>query len=352
MALIVGTPGNDRPLNDPDGLSDIIFGDSSGLVNVASGDDTIFAREGNDVVAGDAAVIGPRGAGGDDTIYGGGGGDEIFGDASKQLFGRGGDDVLYQNNGVGRLIGDALEVEGGARAGNDRLFGSGVLIGDSVFEIASGVCGNDFLDASNASVGSFLYGDVERGDLDGNTVGGWDTLLGSKFADVMVGDAEDVDDIARGGDDRLKGSDGDDRLLGDALQSLFERGAGGDDVLRGGSGNDVIYGDAPLLADFARGGADLIFGGSGDDELWGDGQLDGSATGGNDRFFFAGAFGDDVVQDFQRGKDQLVFTDYSSSDLSISLDDGDRLITVTGNHTVRLTDYTGPLTFGVDVIFA
>lgn len=352
MALIVGTLGDDRPLNDPDGESDVIFGDSAGMLNVLAGSDAIFGRGGDDVIAGDAAIIGPAGRGGDDVIFGGDGSDTIYGDASKQLFGRGGDDIIHQNRGPGRLIGDALEVEGGARGGNDQLFGGGTLVGDSVFEIASGRCGNDYLDASDATVGSFLYGDVELGDLDGNTVGGWDRLLGSRFADLLVGDAGDVDDIARGGDDRLWGNGGNDVLCGDAEQSIFERGAGGDDVLRGGAGNDTLYGDAPELKDFASGGADVLYGGTGDDDLWGDGVLSGWATGGADRFVFGGAFGNDTVHDFRRGEDQLVFEGFQRADLEITLDRGDRLITVDGDHTVRLVDFAGALSFGVDVIFA
>ncbi len=39
MALIVGTLGDDRPLNDPDGESDAIFGDSAGMLNVLAGSD-------------------------------------------------------------------------------------------------------------------------------------------------------------------------------------------------------------------------------------------------------------------------------------------------------------------------
>jgi Ca2+-binding RTX toxin-like protein len=352
MALIVGTIDDDRPIVDPADADDRIFGDSDQILNVATGDDRILGRGGNDVISGDAVTIGPRGLAGDDVIEGGNGGDEIYGDASKQLFGRGGDDVIYQNGGAGRLIGDALEVEGGSRAGNDRLFGGGVLIGDSVFEIASAVAGNDVLDASSAKVASFLYGDVEQGDLDGDTVGGWDRLIGSAFDDLLVGDAEDVDDVTAGGDDRLWGNGGSDRLFGDALQSIFEGGKGGDDVLRGGGGADTLYGDAPELSDFARGGADALHGGVGDDDLWGDGILGGSAKGGADSFHFAGAFGDDVIHDFRRGEDKLVFAGYDAGDLDLALDSGDRVITVTGGDTVRLADFAGSLTFGIDIVFA
>jgi Ca2+-binding RTX toxin-like protein len=352
MALIVGTLGDDRPLNDPVGDDDTIFGDSAAVVNLATGSDRIFGRDGDDVIAGDAPIIGPLGKAGDDIIFGGDGSDTIYGDASKQLFGRGGNDIIYQNGGPGRLIGDALEVEGGARGGNDQLFGGGTLVGDSVFEIASGRCGNDILDASAATVASFLYGDVEQGDLDGNTVGGWDRLSGGRFRDLLVGDAEDVDDIARGGDDRLWGDAGGDVLCGDAEQSIFERGSGGDDVLRGGAGWDVLYGDAPLLADFATGGDDILYGGNGDDELWGDGELDGSATGGRDRFVFGGTFGDDTVQDFRPGEDVLAFEGFDRADVELTLDAGDRVVTVDGVHTVRLVDFAGSLTFGVDLVFA
>ena len=78
--------------------------------------------------------------------------------------------------------------------------------------------------------------------------------------------------------------------------------------------------------------------------------MDGPAIGGQDQFVFGGAFGDDTVQDFRRGEDKLVFDGYDRVDLVLTLDGGDRVITVAGDHTVRLVDYAGALRFGVDVI--
>jgi RTX calcium-binding nonapeptide repeat (4 copies) len=206
VATIVGTLGDDFQIIDFNNGDDEIFGDSTGTVNVATGDDRIFARGGMDVIYGDALTIGPAGRGGDDLIQGGDGDDFVRGDAGGSLFGTGGNDTIYQNSGSGALTGDALDLVGaGARGGNDRLFGTGTLVGDSVLSMASATGGDDLLDAQRATEGSFLYGDVQEEDLDGTGVGGRDRLFGSAFDDVLVGDAgANVDDGARAGDDLLR----------------------------------------------------------------------------------------------------------------------------------------------------
>ena len=124
-------------------------------------------------------------------------------------------------------------------------------------------------------------------------------------------------------------------------------------MLRGGAGSDLIFGDADELFDFAAGGDDRIFGGGGDDELWGDGELLDDATGGADRFFFAGGFGDDTIFDFRQGEDTIVFQGFEPSDFQITIEGGtDTLLTSLSDNSLRLADFTDPLVFGVDVIFA
>ena len=151
----------------------------------------------------------------------------------------------------------------------------------------------------------------------------------------LFGDARDMFELSRGGNDLLTGGDNDDRgflvfnnLFGDA-RNMFESSRGGNDLLTGGDngdsgevinaifgdagemsgtsvgGNDTliggnntgsghvtnqIMGDANALFDFARGGNDTLIGGSASinngftlNQFYGDGiTVSGSVQAGND----------------------------------------------------------------------
>jgi hypothetical protein len=352
MAVIVGVTGN-NPLLQGTPDADEIYGNINGTVTFVAGNDRIFGLAEDDLITGDGCDVAPNGRGGNDVVQGGDGFDEIYGDACDQLFGVGGNDTLYQNGDVGLLVGDAYDVETLSKPGNDKLYGTGTLVGDSVLGVSSVVLGNDLLSAKGASEGSFLFGDVQDGDVDGTGRGGRDTLWGSEFDDELFGDAgSDIDDGAVGGNDTLAGFGGDDLLCGDAGFGIFEAAKGGNDVLRGGAGGDLLFGDAPELADFAQGGADRINGGGGDDLLWGDGELFDDAVGGRDRFVFDGAFGDDLVFDFrQEDADQLQFYGLTQSEVTITQDSGDTVLTTLGDDSVTLVGFLGTLTVGTDLVF-
>jgi Ca2+-binding RTX toxin-like protein len=351
MATIIGTTGNDT-LIDLSGVDDTIWGDLQGTLLGLGGNDKIYGRAGNDFIYGDAEIIGPSGRGGNDDISGGDGADRIFGDASGTLYGSGGDDVLHQNGGAGDLVGDANLLAAGARGGNDRLYGAGTLVGDSydtIFSSAFG--GHDLLDASSATVSSLLMGDAS-GNLVGASVGGDDKLIGSVLGDLLLGEGGgEISGSSRGGNDRLMANGGDDSLYGDAA-ILRDFARGGQDLLRGGSGNDQLYGDGIELRGNAVGGNDQLYGGSGNDQLWGDGDIVGDAVGGRDRFFFSDSFGDDTINDFRQGEDRLVFIGYQPDELQITVVGSDTVLTTLGDDSVTLTDFTGALTYGTDVIFA
>ena len=351
--------------------SDQIYGNARGPVNVATGSDRIFGRGGDDRIVGDTGSyedgnfnlvtgdIGPAGRGGNDTVQGGDGDDDIYGDTDSDLLGIGGNDILYQNAGQGTLVGDADVVSTTTRCGNDQLFGDGFLLGDA-FEGRAVLFGNDLLVASTASgsgSGSSLFGDL-RNTLEFTCVGGRDTLKGATLNDLLVGDAEALRESARGGNDTLSGGGGDDELFGDALFGIFGTAKGGNDVLRGDAGNDLIFGDGRSLDEFAQGGNDRLLGGAGDDQLSGDGELEGLAQGGKDRFVFSGNFGDDQILDFRTADgDQLIFRGLTQSEVTQSIvtvtDPNDSLLLTTlGGESVTLVGYTGPLTPGVDIVFA
>ena len=64
------------------------------------------------------------------------------------------------------------------------------------------------------------------GNAGGDTYEGVEGLLGSNFADVLVGDAGSNVLRGEGGDDRLSGAAGDDVLFGDAGADQLDGGAG------------------------------------------------------------------------------------------------------------------------------
>ena len=100
-----------------------------------------------------------------------------------------------------------------------------------------------------------------------------ESLYGSKFRDVLVGNAG-VNYLTGGeGDDEIRGEGGDDRVFGDE----------GNDRLLGGSGNDSVGGDR---------GQDRVVGDSGDDVL--------SGGDGNDNDTLDGGAGLDAIT-YRRG---------------------------------------------------
>jgi Ca2+-binding RTX toxin-like protein len=371
MAIITGFLTVGTTLTGTDDF-DQIYGNARGTVNVATGSDRIFGRGGDDFILGDtgafdnssgdfvAGDIGPAGRGGNDTIEGGDGFDVIYGDTSNALFGIGGNDILYQNADRGLLVGDADFVSTSGRCGNDRLYGDGDLIGDAQAGGRAAGYGNDLLVAGSASgFGSELYGDLRNDALEGNSLGGRDTLRGGAFEDVIVGDAWSLGDDAAGGNDRLWGNGGADQLFGDVEDGMFETSRGGNDVLRGGAGDDILFGDSgDQLSEFTRGGNDRLEGGVGDDELWGDGELEESGQGGKDKFVFSGNFGDDLILDFrQEDGDVIVLQGLTQSEVQISRvafnDPNDStLITTVGDDSITLVGFTGSLVTGTDIIFA
>jgi Ca2+-binding RTX toxin-like protein len=354
MATITGTLGDDPQIIDLINQADTIYGDFVGDLgpSVVSGSDRIFGRDFGDEISGDARnLFGATTRGGNDVVFGGKGDDAIFGDAELFLSmgARGGDDTLNQGAGFGVIFGDALNLDTGARGGNDRLSGA-QLSGDGggLFDSFGG---NDVLDATRADMASQLSGDSSQG-MAGTSRGGRDTLKGSSFDDVLSGDAlGDMEGSSRGGNDSVSGFGGDDQLYGDVKSSLLDTARGGNDGLRGGAGNDTLYGDAEVLQDSSRGGNDNLFSGGGNDQLWGDGVLLDSAVGGADRFHFDSNFGEDTINDFDAAADDIVFRGYTQTEATISIAGADSVFTTFDGDTVTVLGFTGPYSIGDNLFF-
>lgn len=134
----------------------------------------------------------------------------------------------------------------------------------------------------------------------------YNSITGSRQADVLTGTS---------GSDAIQGFKGNDMLRGNGGSDIV-RGGGGHDSLYGGGGNDELYGGN--RGDELNGGAgqDTLWGGNGNDVLDGGAGNDILKGGqGNDTFVFGSGSGDDVIRDFTIGEDK-VFMDFSRAELN------------------------------------
>ena len=202
-----------------------------------AGDDTLDGEEGDDVLEGGAgADVFNGGAGGDTASYTGSPvrvrvnldtGQAAGGDAAGDTF----HDIEHL---AGSAYADKLTGDGGANrlsggAGDDRLYGSAgndVLNGGAGADTLGGGAGDDtvsYLD-SDARVRVNLHTEaVADGHATGDKLRSIEHVIGSAYADMLMGDK---------GANRLAGAAGDDQIYGD----------GGNDVLVGGPGADTLGG--------------------------------------------------------------------------------------------------------------
>ena len=186
-----------------------------------SEDDYIFGYGGFDLLFGGF---------GNDNIYGGAGDDGLFGYYGNDFLAGGtGDDTILGEQGDDTLVGGSGEDELDGGDGQD------VLLGGSGFDTLAGGAGADTLDGGSGtdtadyagSSGpiwvSLLTGVGTKGDAAGDVLISIENVIGSAYADVIIGD---------GGENWLSGLAGNDTLVGGF----------GDDVLNGGAGADVLSG--------------------------------------------------------------------------------------------------------------
>jgi Ca2+-binding RTX toxin-like protein len=341
VAAIMGTNGNDT--------------NGNGL-NGSIGDDLVFARNGNDIIAAAAGNDAAYGGNGNDTfmatvgdgndVYDGGAGRDRISlsvgggnDASVNLdssahtvngtllaaqtatsvengtdtlvsiedaIGGGGANILVGTAGVNRLEG---------RGGNDTLVG-----GDGGDQLVGGT-GNDTAsyETSTSGVQAYLIDPGSNtGDADGDTYTSIENLTGSSQADTLQGNnATNV----------LKGGDGGDSLAGLGGADTLDGGADADS-LNGGGGNDTLIGGA---------GSDTMNGGTG-----------------NDTFVFAAGFGNDTIAGFDHnvaggGQDLLDISAFGIAaadfvaEVSIVTDATGTMVTIVDSgDTIHLAGVTTP----------
>lgn len=230
--------------------------------------------------AGDYAFSGADGA---DRAWGAAGNDTLGGDAGNDtMYGQDGDDSLLGGDGDDTLNGENNNdvLEGGA--------GSNQLNGGS---------GTDTASYANAAAGVTVdLGRVAAQDTGAGTdsFSSIENLLGSAFADSLVGDSANNLIDGADGDDTLNGSQGDDTVNGGAgVDHVI--GGNGADLLSGGTGDDVLDGKV---------GADVLNGDAGRDALNGGGDND-QLNGGDNFDTLFGSTGNDTL-DGGTGNDILI----------------------------------------------
>jgi Ca2+-binding RTX toxin-like protein len=166
-----------------------------------------------------------KGAGGHDLLDGGDADDDSRG-GEDWLFGGAGDDTLLGGRGpmVNHLVGGpgADDLIGGASEDDPYS-----LIGNMGLDIA------EYGSSSAGVIVNLMSGIGTGGDAAGDTLVEIEAVVGSAFADGLIGDDEYNFLSGGGGSDTLKGG-------------------GGSDALRGGEGSDsLVGGDGADWADFA-----------------------------------------------------------------------------------------------------
>ena len=343
-----GTPEVDTLLNIENitggGGGDFIVGDaeanvirgmgSSDDIRGMAGNDSLFGGDGNDNLNGGLGADALQGGDGFDTVFyststsgvtinlitglGFGGdakGDTLFG--IEGVVGSFFDDIITGDNGVNDLLGST---------GNDNIHGAGG--DDNIFgnEGADQLDGGDGIDQASYTFSSagvnidFLTGIGSGGDAGGDTLSGFENILGSHFTDTLLGD---------GGANEFIGGSGDDTLIGRGGADSLD-GSDGKDIVDGGTGNDSIHYDhssSGVQVDFVKNTAaggdaagdtisniENIFGSEFADSLWTNGLNNhifghgGSDTlngrGGDD--YFDGGLGQDIMTG-GTGKDGFSF---------------------------------------------
>lgn len=265
---------------------------ASDVISALSGNDTIFGGPGADTIDGglgsDIVTYAASGAGvWVDLELALGSGGHAAGDSIRQvehLIGSAFSDRLVGTTGANSLVGmDGDDTLSGGDGADTIQGGAGgdLLLGGNGIDLLS------YETSLAAVVVSFANAAARGGDATGDTISGFENLVGSGRNDRLTGDSQSnaVDagggnDVVEGegsndtllggaGDDQLFGQDGADSLVGGTENDTLDGGAGRDS-LDGGSGNDVL-----------RGGTDddRVFDDSGNDRLLGDDGNDSLASG-------------------------------------------------------------------------
>lgn len=214
MAKILGTSGNDQLIGTSaddsiyadDGNDTVKAGAGNDLIYGGDGNDQLYGEDGNDTIDAGNGNDTVDGGGGDDTISAGDGNDTVYGGAGNDVIdGAKGNDTIYGGDGDDRIL---------ASLDSDAIYGGG---------------GIDTYDASGSTVGiniNLATGVVKAPST--STISGVENVTGSRFADVIVGDAGANVFNGNGGNDLIYGGGGNDTFIASNGNVSYTGGAGND----------------------------------------------------------------------------------------------------------------------------
>lgn len=209
--------------------------------------------------------------------------------------------------------------------GNDTFKGS---LSDDVLVGGEGRDRVDYRHSNYPITGNLSANIATGGDAKGDIFDSIESLDGSQFNDLLIGDTNANRLYGFKGDDTLVGNDGDDYLSGQHGADSLE-GRAGKDRLLGGSGADNLMGDADN---------DFLAGGKGDDSLSGT-SLSANRVGEIDRLQ-----GNSGADTFVLGTDNTAFYDDGDNSsngvadyaLILDFDPTEDLIQLSGTETYYL----------------
>ncbi len=317
---LVGTAFADTLTGD--GSANILDGGAGAdVLNGGAGDDVLLGSDGGDSFDGgvgqDTVSYAKADAAVTVNLSTAGSGGAATGDTYVSI------ESVIGSNYADTLSGDSQSNTLNGGAGDDSitaLAGDDVLIGGAGADVLDGGAGVDLADYSAAMQGVAI--DLQAGGLIGapdgrsfeNSEAAGDTyidienVLGSDYADYLLGDSL-VNALNGGaGNDVLEGRDGDDVLTGGSGHDILVGGVGAD-ILNGGEGSDTAsYASATsaIAIDLALGGTlgdalgdvltdvENVVGSDHDDVISGD-ISDNELSGGSGSDVLSGDSGDDVL---------------------------------------------------------
>ena len=249
---------------------------------------------------------------GNDTLRGGAGHDWLTGGAGADTLdgGAGEDTVSYEGSNAGLTVNLRTGEASGGHATGDSIRGFEHIVGSAYADTLTGDGGSNFIRGgagadvleggdgddtvsyaeSNAGVAVNLRtGEASGGHATGDSIRGFEHIVGSAYADTLTGDGGSNFILGSGGADTLDGGDGDDTVSYVSSNSGVAVNLRTGEVSGGHATGDSIRGFEHVIGSFFY--ADTLIGDDGDNTIEGGGgadTLDGG--GGEDTVSYEGSY--------------------------------------------------------------
>ncbi|MDB5364917.1 MAG: heme peroxidase [Rhodospirillales bacterium] len=193
--VVIGGRGNDHLYGEA-GIDELHGGDGDDYIDAGGDTDVAFGDAGNDEMYGGDGPDELRGGTGDDILSGGSGPD--------MLKGEGGDDIIMGGIGGGAAQGDGDEALGG-----DGFDFASFADSTLVLDVAADLNNQNLVAAPGTNPPFEPFGMLVS-EIEG--------LIGSKFADKLLGDGGDNWLVGGSANDTLRGAAGNDVIIGDSIR--------------------------------------------------------------------------------------------------------------------------------------